>query len=87
METQDFKNVIETLEMATLDYGMELKYRHIEPAIVACQMQIPMEPEITNKSYIIYNCNRCGVELPFNSYCYNCGQKIDWTTSMGDELL
>ena len=42
--------------------------------------QIPMKPIPKRAGYGMLLCNvcNCGLE-PYNSYCPNCGQSIDWS--------
>ncbi len=50
-------------------------------AIKALRKQEPVKPTTERTRYgEAYDCNvcNCGLE-PYNNYCPNCGQRIDWT--------
>ena len=52
----------------------------IDIAIEALEKQIPKGVEIIDYGFgkREYHCPSCGL-LVYNSYCDECGQKLDWT--------
>ena len=82
------QKAIETIEaaIAEVEWNYPLDYAEaFEEAIKALKKQIPKKPTPQERQHIRYSmnytCPSCGMN--FNgtgiaSYCYHCGQALDW---------
>ena len=91
---QSYKNMIsENEDCKLLCIKLREKIEHLNTAIEALEKQLPKKPKENGmysgifkktKTYTCLTCGNCCLEKMMNErqdtdFCWNCGQKLDWS--------
>lgn len=86
-ETMEFEPVKPPYKTVEIRCETKEDYNDFEKIVALSQ---PRKPILADEQVIryIYKCPNCGRRFRNNgslNYCYNCGQRLDWSDKMGGE--
>lgn len=88
-ETMEFEPVKTPYKTVEIRCETKKDYNDFEKIVALSQPRKPIKSDRQGIRYVTtYECPNCGRKFVGNgllNYCYNCGQKLDWSDEMDGE--